>query len=327
MRAIVQRTYGSPTRVLTLDELPTPVPGEGEVRVRVHASSVNKGDWFAVTGRPWLVRPAFGLLRPRDPTPGRDVAGVVEEVGPGVKGLARGDEVVGELNQRAWAELACAPASTLAVKPPDVSFEDAATLPVAAITALQGLRDHGHLAAGETVLVNGASGNVGTFAVQIAKALGATVTAVCSTRNVETAAALGADHVVDYTTTDFTDTEARYDLVFDIAASRPLAACRRLLAPTGRYVLCSGDLGRLARVAVASMGNRSIVGPWVANTDPDDLAILMAWIVEGRIDPVIERTVGLENVAEAVRDQGEGHGRGKTVVRIGAPEGGDRDGP
>jgi NADPH:quinone reductase-like Zn-dependent oxidoreductase len=284
--------------------------------VRVHASSINKGDWHAVAGRPWLVRPAFGLMRPRAATPGRDVAGVVEEVGPGVTRLAVGDPVVGELDQRAWAAWACASENELAVKPPEVAFDAAATLPVAGVTALQGLRDHGKLHAGEKVLVNGASGNVGTFAVQIARVLGAEVTAVCSTRNVETAARIGAEHVVDYTRTDFTATDERYDLVFDIAASRPLGACTRLLTPSGRYLACSGKLGRVAQVAMTSTWNRHVVGAWVAKANAADLELLMRWMVEGRIEPVIERVIGLDELPRAVREAGEGHGQGKTVVRM-----------
>lgn len=327
MRAIVQRTYGPPTDVLSVGDLPTPEPADGQVRIRVLASSINKGDAVAVLGRPWVVRPLFGLLRPNVPTPGRDVAGVIDAVGPGVTRWAAGDEVVGELNQGAWAEFACAPEAAVAAKPTGISFEAAAALPVSGGTALQGLRDHGTLAPGESLLINGASGNVGTFAVQVAKQLGATVTAVCSSGNVATASAIGADHVVDYRATDFTATTERYELIFDIAVSRPLSTMTGLLTPTGRYVLCGGALGRVARVALASMRNDSIVGPWVAVAKRDDLDVLTAWVEEGRIEPVIVRTIPLGAVPEAVRDQAEGHGRGKTVVRIGAPEGGDRGGP
>ena len=316
MKAIVQESYGAPMAVLAIRETKAPAPKAGEVLVKVLASSINQADWSAVTGRPWPVRMGFGLRRPKFPTPGRDVAGVIEAVGPGVTRFKRGDGVVGEVNQRAWAEFVCASEKALALKPVALEFTDVATLPVAGTTALQGLRDHGQLQQGQRMLINGASGSVGTFAIQVAKILGAQVTAVCSPHNVDTARSLGADHVVDYTSADFTQTDARYDLIFDIAASKPLAMCRHILAPTGRYVACSGSLGWVFKVAVSSMFKGWVVGPWVANSNPEDLGLLMEWIVSGRLKPAVVRTIGLEEVANAVREQGEGHSRGKTAIRL-----------
>jgi NADPH:quinone reductase-like Zn-dependent oxidoreductase len=239
MRAVVHKSYGRPgPRALDLAEVDVPVPEDDQVLVRVHASSVNPVEWYGVTG-PYFARIGAGLRRPKDPRLGADLAGVVQAVGRDVRGLQPGDEVFGT-GSGAWAEYAVARESRLGRKPADVSFEEAASVPVAGLTALQALRDHGHVEPGQKVLINGASGGVGTFAVQLAKAFGADVTAVCSTRNVEQAWALGADRVVDYTTQDFTRLGIRHDLMLDIAGSRSFLAWIRTIHSAGKWKLVGG---------------------------------------------------------------------------------------
>lgn len=242
MKAIVQDRYGS-SEVLEFREVDRPVPKDGEVLVRVRAASVNARDWHVMRGDPYVARLAFGLRRPkrRMRIQGGDFAGVVEAVGKDVTRVRPGDEVYGEADG-AFAEYLCAPQGVLGPKPANLSFEQAAAVPLAGNTALMGLRDVGKVGPGQHVLVNGASGGVGTFAVQIAKALGAEVTGVCSTRNVDLVRSLGADHVVDYTREDFTRTGARYDLVFDLVGNRTLADCRRALNPTGMLILAGGGV-------------------------------------------------------------------------------------
>jgi len=260
MKAIVQDRFGSPD-VLQLREVEEPRAGDGEVVVAVRAASVNPADWYAMTGMPWVARAQMGLRGPRSGRVGIDLAGAVAAVGAGVTRFSPGDEVFGT-GDGTLAEYVAVAEDTLARKPARLSFEQAAAVPVAALTALQGLRDKGRLRPGQRVLVNGASGGVGTFAVQLAKALGAEVTAVCSTRNVETARLLGAGRVVDYTQEDFTATDRRYDLLLDVAGSRPWSACRRILEPQGRLVMVGapkgsrllGPLGHIAGVRLASLG-------------------------------------------------------------------------
>jgi NADPH:quinone reductase-like Zn-dependent oxidoreductase len=242
MRAVVRDAYGMPDS-LELREIPTPIPAENEVLVRVRAASVNPVDWYGVSGTPYFGRPQMGLLKPKENRVGTDFAGEVEAVGKAVTSFRSGDEVFGA-RTGAFAEYVTVRADrAIAPKPQGMSFEEAAAVPVAAITALQGLRDKGRLEAGQEVLINGASGGVGTFAVQIAKALGGGVTAVCSTRNVELARSLGADHVVDYTQEDFTRGDRRYDLLLDVAGSRSFSACRRVLEPHGTVVVVGGPKG------------------------------------------------------------------------------------
>ncbi len=320
MRAAVRRRYG-PADGVAIEEVERPTPGEGEVLIRVTASSVNPADWHMMTGLPYLVRLQAGLRSPKRPVLGADVAGIVEAAGPAVTRFRPGDEVFGETSG-AFAEYATAPEAVLAAKPAGVPFEQAAATPLAGLTALQGLRDKGRLRAGHRALVIGASGGVGTFAVQIAKALGAGVTGVCSSRNVDLVAALGADRVVDYTRDDFAAT-GPYDVILDNVGNRSLADCRRALADDGTYVLVGGPkhrflgpMRRLVRVlATSPFTGQRLVG-MLAGANADDLVELARLTAAGDVTAAVERAVPLTGVAAALRSQGEGHTRGKTVVTI-----------
>ena len=323
MKAIVQRDYGPPLEVLRLEDVDEPQPGEREVLVRVRAAGVNALDWHLVTGVPTIMRLAGnGFRRPKRSGVGRDVAGVVEAVGEDVTRFVPGDEVFGWCSG-AFAELVCTREDSLVAKPANVSFVQAAAVPVAAITALQGLRDHGELQPGEQVLITGASGGVGTFAVQLAKHLGAEVTAVCSTRNLELVRSIGADQVVDYTREDFTRSGERYDVILDIAGRPSLRGCRRSLEPGGRLVLGSGDgnrwLGPLDRMAGGMILGR--VGRWkvrtfLANETHEDTLMLAELLAAGDLSPVIDRTYELTAAPEAVRYLEVGHTQGKVVVTV-----------
>jgi NADPH:quinone reductase-like Zn-dependent oxidoreductase len=322
MRAIVQDRFGPPD-VLQLRDVDEPRAGAGEVLVRVRAASVNPADWYAMTGMPWVARPTMGLRRPRAGTPGLDLAGVVAAVGADVARFKPGDEVFGT-GAGTLAECATAAEDALVAKPANLSFERAAAVPVAALTALQRLRDKGRVQPGDQVLINGASGGVGTFAVQLAKALGAEVTAVSSTRNVEAARSLGADRVVDYTRDDFTRTDRRYQLLLDVAGSRPWSACRRALTPQGRLVLVGapkggrllGPLGHIAKVGLASLRASQQAVFFISKSTPDDLATLRELLEAGTVMPVVERTYPLREAAHALRYLGQGHARGKLVVTV-----------
>jgi NADPH:quinone reductase-like Zn-dependent oxidoreductase len=321
MKAIIQQRYGRPS-VLELRDVDRPEPAAGEVLLRVHASSVNPVEWYGVTGL-FVARLGSGLRRPKDPTLGADVAGRVEAVGPSVEDLKPGDEVFGS-SGHAWAEYACARADRLAAKPATVSFEEAAAVPVAALTALQALRDKGKVQTGQKVLVNGASGGVGTYAVQLAKAFGAEVTGVCSPRNVEQTRSLGADRVVDYTREDFTTLDERYDLMLDIVGSRPFARFRRVLTPKATVVLIGGrmtyrglgPLPHLGRTMLASRFRSQTVTMVVAKSTLEDLAALATMLEAGTIRSVIDRTFPLSQAAEALAYLGEGHARGKVVLTV-----------
>ena len=307
--------------MLRIDEIARPEPGPDGVLVRVRAASVNRVDWYDVTGRPWIARPITGLRGPKSPPVGVDFAGTVETVGEDVTDLKSGDDVFGIANG-SFAEYACVKKAA-ALKPANVSFEDAATLPVAGLTALQGLRDHGRLQPGQCVLVNGASGGVGTFAVQISKALGAEVTAVCSTRNVEQARSLGADHVIDYSRDDFTEGGRRYDLMLDIAGSKSWRQCRRVLTPNARLVIVGGEgnplIGPLGHIAAmwlgAKLGSRTATF-FVADLNRPDLDFLGELLQTGQLKPVVEKRYELTDVADALRYMGDGHARGKLVIAI-----------
>lgn len=322
MKAIVQDRFGAPD-VLQLREVDTPQPGEGGVLVRVHAASVNPADWYAMMGVPLLARPQMGLRRPRSNRVGLDLAGVVAAVGEGVTRLKPGDEVFGA-GTGTLAEYAAVPEAGLVPKPANVSFEQAAAVPVAGLTALQGLRDKGRIQPGQRVLINGASGGVGTFAVQLAKAFGAEVTAVCSTRNVDRARSLGADQVVDYTRTDFTRGDRRYDLLLDVAGSRSWSACRRVLTPKGILVLVGapkgnrllGPLGHIVQVRLASLGASQKMAFFISKARNEDLTVLRELLEAGTVTPVVERTYALAEAADAFRYLGEGHAQGKLVVTV-----------
>jgi NADPH:quinone reductase-like Zn-dependent oxidoreductase len=321
MRGIVHNRYGSPD-VLELDEIEKPEVAEDGVLVRVHAASVNRLDWYGVTGTPYVARVMGGLRKPKDARLGVDFAGTVEAVGKDVTHVRPGDEVFGG-RTGAFAEYVSV-GDAVAPKPANLTFEEAAAVPVAAITALQGFRDKARLQPGQTVLVNGASGGVGTFAVQIAKALGAEVTAVCSTRNVDQARALGADHVVDYTREDFTRSGRRYDVLFDVAGSRSWRASKRVLEPEGILVMAGAPqsnrvfapLGHIARVRLASILGSQRYAFFVANLNNEDLGVLRELIEAGKLTPVVEKRYELSQVADAIAYIGEGHARGKIVITV-----------
>lgn len=322
MRAVVQHRYGPPS-VLAVSEVGTSVPGRGEVLVRVGAASVHPGDYFVMTGEPYIVRLAFGLRGPRHCIPGRDLAGVVAEVGRGVTAVRPGDEVFGWSTEGTLAEYACVPADHLVPVPANVSVLDAAAVPTSALTALQALRKIADVRPGQTVLVTGASGGVGSFAVQIGKALGAEVTGVCSTGNVELVRSLGADHVIDYTTTDFTRAEKRYDIILDNVEAQPLAAVRRVLTPTGILIPNSGrggrwigPLGRIVKARVLSAFTRQQLKPFASIEKRQDLLTLADLLATGQVTPVIDRTYPLDGAADALRHVAAGHTRGKVVVTL-----------
>jgi NADPH:quinone reductase-like Zn-dependent oxidoreductase len=325
MKAIVHESYGTPD-VLRLEEVERPAVPDDGVLVHVRACSLNAGDWYAVTGIPYVARGMMGgLLKPKSRSVGVDFAGTVEAVGSAVPDFRPGDEVFGG-RTGAWAEYVCVRHDrAVAGKPANVSFEQAAAVPVAAITALQGLRDHGQLRSGQKVLINGASGGVGTFAVQIAKAFGADVTGVCSTRNVEVVRALGADRVIDYTQEDFTRTGVRYDLLLDVAGSRSWAACRRVLEKNGTYVGVGapkgnpwlGPLGHIAGVRLASVrASQRVILLFIAKLNRVDLEVLAQLIESGKVAPAIDRQYMLNELPEALRYLGAGHTQGKVVITV-----------
>jgi NADPH:quinone reductase-like Zn-dependent oxidoreductase len=320
MKAIVQREYGD-AGVLKLEEIDRPLIGADDVLVRVMAAGLNHADWVYTSGAPLIARLAFGVRRPRTTVRGKDVAGIVEAVGANVTAFRPGDDVYGELESGTFAEYVAAPASLLARKPATLSFEQAAAVPLSGMTALLGLRDAGAVLAGQLVLINGASGGVGTFAVQIAKAFGAEVTAVCSARNADLASRLGADWVIDYSREDFTLGAAHYDVIFDLIGNHTLAALRRVLTPKGTLVLSSGTGGRL----FGPMGRilqSVLLTPFVSqkltlvrakrsNATLDELRTL---IEAGHITPAIDHSYSLAEVPAAMRHFVDEHARGKIVI-------------
>ena len=321
MKAIVHERYGSPDAV-ALREVDTPTIQDHQVLVRVHASSVNPAEWYTIMG-PFFARIPNGIRRPKSPTIGADLAGRVERVGADVEEFQPGDEVFGT-SGAAWAEYAPARDVRLVPKPANISFEEAAAVPIAALTALQALRDHGGVQPGQRVLINGASGGVGTFAVQLAKALGAEVTAVCSTRNVEQTASLGADVVCDYTNEDFTRSGVQHDLMLDIAGSRSFSEVRRVLTRDATVVVVGakmsarglGPLKHIAAMRLTSLGKSQKVKFFVAKMNKEDLAVMAELMASGKVKPVIDRRFSLSEVPEALRYLGEGHARGKIVISI-----------
>lgn len=319
MRAVFFPRYGSPN-VLEVREIEKPVPTEDEALVKVYASSVNPSEWYSMKGL-LIGRLGNGLLKPSRTRLGTDFAGVVEAVGQNVMQFKPGDEVFGARGG-AFADYVCV-SKMIFPKPANMTFEEAGSVGVAAITALQALRDYGKVQAGQKVLINGASGGVGTFAVQIAKVLGAEVTAVCSTRNVERARLLGADHVVDYTKEEFTRSGQRYDLMIDIAGSRSWAACRRVLTSNatvvivgGRSMPLIGPLGHVIRMKLASLGSTRKVVFFIAKFNKEDMLFLKDLLETGRVKPVVEQSYPLSEVAEAMRHLGAGHAQGKIVVTM-----------
>ncbi|MEI6725232.1 MAG: NAD(P)-dependent alcohol dehydrogenase, partial [Actinomycetes bacterium] len=317
MKAVVQVGYGS-ADVLELREIDRPVVADDDVLVRIHAASLAAGDYFGMRGMPFPIRMFVGFPKPKkDHVVGADLAGRVAAVGRNVTRFEPGDEVFGQCS-RACAEYACAGEDKLVHKPRDLTFEQAAAVPTSALTALHALRDHGKVQPGQRVLINGASGGVGTFAVQIAKVLGAEVTGVCSTGNVDTVRALGADHVIDYTREDFTRGEPRYDLILDNAASHSFAECRRVLAPGGILMPNSGHagMGYVVKAFALSLFLRRQGRPFVSLPNQADLVTLKELLEAGRVTPVIDRTYPLSEALEAFRYLDQGHARGKVVIVV-----------
>jgi NADPH:quinone reductase-like Zn-dependent oxidoreductase len=323
LKAIVYEKYGSPD-VLELQEVKEPVPKDDEVLIKVHAASVNAYDWHLLTADIFLVRlMGGGLLKPKNTRLGADMAGRVEAVGRNVSQFRPGDDVFGDMaghGNGSFAEYVTAPERAIASKPANMSFDEAAAVPMAAITALQGLRDEGHIRPGQKVLIHGASGGVGTFAVQLAKYFGAEVTAVCSTRNVEQARLLGADHVIDYTEEDFTRSGLQYDLILAANGYHSLSAYKRALSPTGVYVMAGGSMGQIFEAMLLgswmSKSGGKKMGGVSARLNQEDLVVMKGLLETGKVVPVIDRRYPLRETANALRYLGEGHARGKVVITV-----------
>ena len=318
MKAIVYEKYGSPD-VLQLKEVEKPTPKDDEVLVKIHAASINDGDDSLVKGSPFIARLSSGLLKPKYTIPGGDMAGIVEAVGRNVAQFKPGDEVFGDLGASGfgtYAEFVSVPENVLALKPVNMSFEEAAAVPQYAVVALQGLRDNGHIQQGKKVLINGASGGVGTFAVQIAKSYGAEVTGVCSTKNTELVRSLGADHVIDYTKEEFTQKEQRYDLILDNVANRPISDYTRALTPDGCYVSVKFNASALILGPLISMTGGKKVSQFIHKPNVKDLVYIKELLEAGKVVPVIGRRYLLSEVAEAFREYGESHPSGKIVITV-----------
>ena len=323
MKAIVYIQYGPP-EVLQLKEVEKPIPKENEVLVKVFAASVNPADWHMIRGEPKFARLAFGLTKPKNIIPGIDIAGTVESVGKNVKEFHPGDEVFGDCGWGgAFAEYVCVKEKSIVNKPSNISFEEGASISVAAFSALQGLRDKGHIQSGQKVLINGASGGVGTFAVQLAKYFGAEVTGVCSTGNLNLVRSIDADKVIDYTKEDFTNTTQKYDLIIDNVANRSVTDLKRALNPNGHCVIIGfSSMSRMFQhmflgPLVSMIGNKKIGGLGTAKMNKNDLNFLRELLETGKIKPVIDRIYPLSDVAEAIGYVEEGHAKGKVVLTVG----------
>jgi NADPH:quinone reductase-like Zn-dependent oxidoreductase len=323
VKAAVRDRFGSPD-VVEVRDVDRPVAGDDEVLVRVRAASVNAADWYELTGTPYVARPQLGLLRPRSNRLGVDFAGEVEAVGKGVTRFAPGDEVFGG-RSGAFAEYVCVREDRgMVPKPANVSFEQAAAVPVAGLTALQGLRDKGGLRPGQKVLINGASGGVGTFAVQIAKALGGEVTGVCSTRNVDRVRSIGADHVIDYTREDFTRSGRGHDVMLDVAGSRSWSECRRVLGPRAILVIVGapkgnrliGPLSHVVKLRLSAMPSSQKAVFFIAKLTKADLEAMRDLLEAGKVTPAIDRRYALSEVSDALRYLGAGHAQGKIVITV-----------
>jgi NADPH:quinone reductase-like Zn-dependent oxidoreductase len=326
MKAAVYRRYGLPSAVVRIEEVEAPVPGEGEVLIAVHAAAINPLDAHLMKGKPIVARLALGLRAPKLTRPGVDLAGLIAAVGPGVTRFGVGDAVFGSC-RGALAELACAKEAKLAAKPAAISFAQAAAVPVAGVTALQGLRDKARVQAGQKILINGAAGGVGTFAVQIAAGLGAEVTGVCSARNLDLVRAIGAGRALDYRRDDFTRGEERYDLIFDLVSNHPFSALRRVLAPSG-MVLAAGGPGfeglGVGRWAARQLGGlltarftRGRMALLAAKLRGEDLTALALLMEAGKVTPVVESCYSLDEAGAAIEEVAHGHARGKIVVIMG----------
>ena len=324
MKAIVNHKYGSPD-VLKLEQVEKPVPKDNEILIKVHAASVNTGEWYFLTGKPFLVRLSPGGLRkPKIKILGGDVAGRVEAVGKNVKQFQIGDDVFGDISESgmgAFAEFVCAPENVVASKPGNLSFAEAAAVPSAGVTALQGIRDCGEIQSGQKVLINGASGGVGTYAVQIAKMYGAEVTAVCSTGKIEMARAIGADHVIDYTKEDFSQNGQLYDLIIGVNGYHSLSDYRRALSPEGIYVMIGGSMTQIFQAELlgplmSKKGGKQMRSMGSVKINQKDLVVMKEFLEGGKVVPVIDRRYALNETAEAFRYLGEGHAKGKIVITL-----------
>ena len=320
MKAIVRYNYGSPD-VLKLIESEKPAPKENQVLIKIHAASINSYDWRNMRAVPFLVRTDGGWLKPTDPRLGADIAGTVEAVGSNVTLFKSGDEVFGDVGAGGYAEYVCTQEKNLALKPANVSFEVAAATPMAALTSLQGLRDKGKIQSGQKVLVNGASGGVGTFAVMLAKYFGAEVTGVCRTRNLDMVRSIGADHVVDYTKDDFSQSGQRYDLIFDVAANRSVFAYKRTLTPQGKYVLAGfTTLPHMAHILLlgprVAKNGQEIGMMGMASVNNVDLTVIGGLLESRKVVPVIDKTYPLNETAQALWHFEKEHARGKIVVKV-----------
>lgn len=323
MKAIIQKKYGPPD-VLELEDIPKPIPGDNEVLVEVHAASLNAADWRLMRADPFLVRlMAGGLLKPKIKILGADMAGRVEAVGRNVKQFQPDDEVFGDLSGCGWggfAEYVCACENALVLKPATMSFEETAAVPLAAVTALQGLRDKGKIQPGQRVLINGATGGVGTFAVQIARSFGTEVTAVCSTGNLDMARSIGADYVIDYTKEDFTKNGQCYELILAANGYHPILEYKRALSPGGIYVMTGGSMAQMFQAILLgpllSMTESKKMRALSAESNIDDLAYVKELIEAGKVKSVIDRCYPLHEVPEAIQYLEEGHARGKIVITI-----------
>jgi len=322
MRAIVYHQYGSPD-VLQLEEVQKPVPQDDEVLVKVLGASAAAGDWHLLRAKPFLVRFMYGLLKPKHKILGAAFAGRVEAVGRNVTQFQPGDEVFGDVSEcgfGAFAEYVAAPENALALKPTSLTFEEAATVPVSAVTALQGLRDQGHIQPGQKVLIDGASGGVGTFAVQIAKSFGTEVTAVCSTGKMEMMRSIGADHVIDYTQEDFTQNGQRYDLILAANGYHPISAYQRALSQEGTYVMSGGSMAQLFQAMLLgpwlSRKGSQKMGSLMAKPNQKDLLFLKELLEADKVTPVIDRSYPLRETAEAIRYLEVGHAKGKVVITV-----------
>lgn len=323
MKAIVQDAYGSP-EILNLREIDKPNVGDDEALVRVHAAGVDRGVWHLMTGMPYLLRLfGFGLRAPKNPVPGMDVSGVVEAVGENVARFRPGDEVFG-IGKGTFAEYASIREEKLAPKPSNLTFEESASLAISGLTALQGVRDHGRVEPGQSVLTIGASGGVGTYTVQIAKAFGAEVTGVCGAEKVEMVRSIGADHVIDYTREDFAEGEGRYDVILDIGGNSSLARLRRALTAKGTLVLVGGEgggrwlgvVGHLLRAHLLFPFVSQKLGAFVSSENREDMIVLKELIESGKVVPIIDRTYPLAEAPEALRYLEEGHAKGKVVITV-----------
>ena len=321
MKVMIYEKYGPP-EVLLLKEIEKPIPKDHEVLIKIHAASITFGDLAAVKGEPFMVRFTLGLREPKYKTPGKDVAGEVEAVGANVKEFKVGDAVFGDLSECGWgafAEYVSVPENAIVHKPANSSFEEAAAVPESAVVALQGLRNLGQIQSGQKVLINGASGGIGTFAVQIAKSFGTHVTGVCSTRNLDLVRSIGADQVIDYTKEDFTLSGQQYDLILATAGYRSLFEYRRALAPNGHYVATGGEMAQIFQPM--------LLGPWLSTggrkmtnlamkPNKNDLTFVKDLIEDGKVKPVIDKSFQLNEVPEAFRYYGQGRSRGKVVVTM-----------